>query len=495
LGLLLLLALALLPSNAQQLPENACTQYFQYVSTGVGVYQGELTLALRRGHNRIDVRFSQRNSQPPLAVDSLLPYPDDQTVRRDPANAKFRLKLLPDAVTGLLPKLTRLAYNEQTLCAQSEYSSPSSYFNRFYEIGISFTQPPPFWMPAAPPVISPIATVDQAVEVKTISGSTLELLPKEIHDGFDIPSWFKQDSQTTAPAFFWPTPTSPTSTAITAVSPTAIASTAATAAPRMFNFGGSNTLFCGMEGRATPFIQKGREYPRGTYPWLSAIYHKESFALAFKCGGSLVSASMVITAAHCVYKMHEDRIVVGLGRHDLDNYREEGAEICDVLRINIHPDYSSRLQSQPDADIALLKLQTTVSFNDIISPICLWQQTEGTTISTATIAGWGTDEDGNAMTRYPRVVDAKIASEAECARKWKVQKVLERTLCAGNLDGSGPCLGDSGGGLMVKHNNRWLLRGIVSLGERSAVSRCNLNQYVLYCDLSKHTTWIQNNLS
>lgn len=112
-------------------------------------------------------------------------------------------------------------------------------------------------------------------------------------------------------------------------------------------------------------------------------------------------------------------------------------------------------------------------------------------VETGSIAGWGTDELGNSVTRYPRVVEAKIASGVECARKWKVQKVMERTLCAGNLDGSGPCLGDSGGGLMIKRNNRWLLRGIVSQGERSSVLHCNLNQYVLYCDVSKHLTWIR----
>lgn len=93
------------------------------------------------------------------------------------------------------------------------------------------------------------------------------------------------------------------------------------------------------------------------------------------------------------------------------------------------------------------------------------------------------------------MVEAKLASEAECARKWKVQRVLDRTLCAGNLDGSGPCLGDSGGGLMIKRNDRWLLRGIVSQGERNSATHCNLNQYVLYCDISKHLTWISQNLS
>lgn len=135
------------------------------------------------------------------------------------------------------------------------------------------------------------------------------------------------------------------------------------------------------------------------------------------------------------------------------------------------------------------------SFNDVIRPICLWEAAaEEIEAEIGSIAGWGTDEFGNSMTRYPRVVEAKVATEAECARQWKAQRPMDRTICAGNLDGSGPCLGDSGGGLMIKRNNRWLLRGIVSQGERNPAMQCNHNQYVLYCDLSKHLTWISQNL-
>lgn len=57
--LLLLLAMVLMASVAQRFPENSCAQYFQYVQSGIGSFQGELTLGLQNGRNRIDVRFSQ----------------------------------------------------------------------------------------------------------------------------------------------------------------------------------------------------------------------------------------------------------------------------------------------------------------------------------------------------------------------------------------------------------------------------------------------------
>lgn len=141
---LLALLLQLVIYRAQQLPDNPCPTYFQYVhgSRGLGNFQGELTLSLLTGRNRIDVRFSQRGEadvrsrrlsltlslhsstysiSQPRAVGSVRPYPDERTVRRyyERLDGKFRIDLWPDK-SGLLPKLTRLVYNNATLCSLSD---------------------------------------------------------------------------------------------------------------------------------------------------------------------------------------------------------------------------------------------------------------------------------------------------------------------------------------------------------------------------------------
>lgn len=59
--LLPLLPLLLSLTAAQLMPDNPCAAYFQYVQAGS--IQGELTLPLQNGRNRIDVRFSQRGDQ------------------------------------------------------------------------------------------------------------------------------------------------------------------------------------------------------------------------------------------------------------------------------------------------------------------------------------------------------------------------------------------------------------------------------------------------
>ncbi|EDW97607.1 proclotting enzyme isoform X1 [Drosophila yakuba] len=511
-GLELVVVVSLIALAGGQLyPENSCPDYFRYVNDAFEGVQGEITLpGLNRGRNIIDVRFSQRGEQDTHKVGSLIPYPDENAIRQNRDMAKFRVALRQTADNGL-PKLTRLSYNDQLLCSASEYTPPSSFFNRFFEIEISGS---PNLFPSS--AFNPFTRDGSYVNVQTVFYPTSSR-GNDVWRGFTQPWTTVSNRQPAAvtPApnpsdiFFYPPVPSVTATfgppvrtvtsSPTPPPPPPLPATVTTVPPptpppqRFDPRSQIRPVVCGREGSTTPFIVNGNEFPRGRYPWLSAVYHKKVRALSFRCGGSLISASIVISAAHCVHRMTEDRVVIGLGRYDLDDYGEDGAEMRNVMRLLWHPDFNTR--SYSDADIALITIERPVTFNDIIAPICMWTVEASSTVSTTGfIAGWGRDEKDSSRTQYPHVVEADIASPTDCASNWKANMVTERSLCAGNRDGSGPCVGDSGGGLMVMQGNRWLLRGIVSAGERGPADTCQLNQYVLYCDLSKHINWINENI-
>lgn len=60
-------------------------------------------------------------------------------------------------------------------------------------------------------------------------------------------------------------------------------------------------------------------------------------------------------------------------------------------------------------------------------------------------------------------------------------------------DGSGPCNGDSGSGLVLYDaaRQRYQLRGIVSRSVLDyAGMTCDLTQYVVYVDVAKYLDWI-----
>lgn len=114
---------------------------------------------------------------------------------------------------------------------------------------------------------------------------------------------------------------------------------------------------------------------------------------------------------------------------------------------------------------------------------------------TGVVAGWGADETGRTFTPVPKKVNTNIVSDSECLRSSQAYSRLtsQRTFCAGNRDGSGPCMGDSGSGLMINRNGRWYLRGIVSAGQTKQ-QKCNLLEYVVFCDVAKHLQWVQSQM-
>ncbi|KAH8278380.1 hypothetical protein KR018_001354 [Drosophila ironensis] len=516
---LAIIASLIVVAGCQLLPENTCPTYFQYVNDASKGLQGEVSLpGVRQSSNFIYMRFSQKGVKDDFAVGNLQPYPPYPTgIPAQPL--KFRLALQADKVTGVLPKLTYLSYNDQVLCTASEYAPTNTNYNRYYQLSVSeprvldgrgsFPTFPPFTQndfdekvqsflfnsrrvgndvvpPFPPPWSAPEA--ENRPETQPVFQEVLPTLPaRRLNQRpSSWPSFTSQREsppvvQTPAPSLPPPPPRVNTS----------VATPPPVFQPRMEPPNTIRADICGQEGKWLPFIYMGEGYNRGKYPWLTAVYDARAGIRTFICGGSLISANMIITAAHCVYKKETHQILLELGRYDLYDFDEDGAESRNVKSLLWHPEYNSRTNA--DADVALVTMQRPVTFNDIISPICLWTATESTTVATSGfVTGWGKDETG-LKTQYPRVVEAAIATATECVGRWKTPGITDRTLCAGNRDGSGPCAGDSGGGLMVRRNDRWLLRAIVSVGEVER-DKCKLSQYVLYCDLAQHLDWINANL-
>lgn len=256
---------------------------------------------------------------------------------------------------------------------------------------------------------------------------------------------------------------------------------------------------CGIEGFSG--LQFGGEnVPRGRFPWLAALYHDSNvdpikIELVYKCVTTLISARTVITAAHCIYGFEPALLRVYVGRHDVTMHPEKDATLMAVQSVRTHPDFVGNLV--PDSDLGLLVLAEAVQFSNYVRPICLW--TSSTTLGIddseqAAVAGWGIDSSFK-QTRFPMTVNVRPVSREECLREMVTAKdfLTPRTLCAGNSQGHGPCLGDSGGGLMVYRNNRWLVRGIVSLAQRAG-NGCDLSRYVIYCDVARHLSWIEQNV-
>ncbi|XP_073828322.1 gastrulation-defective isoform X2 [Musca autumnalis] len=274
---------------------------------------------------------------------------------------------------------------------------------------------------------------------------------------------------------------------------------------------------------------------RGAWPWLAAVYVNNLTSLAYQCGGTLISTRIVVSAAHC-FQLFKKRytaneVLVFLGRHNLKNWNEEGSLAAPVDDIFIHPDYNQHLSSY-DADIAVVVLKNEVRYNTFIRPACMWTGTtaieyiEG---EPGIVVGWGlgsfnTSKQMSTTSTVPKIISTPVVSNEVCFAANPKYKSLtsNRTFCAGIMYEQmlytkslaskplvfnkqlhqGPCTGDSGAGLMIFRNNRWVLRGTVSgslpmfemqtkrTQSRTAVRSCSINQYVVYTDVAKFLDWI-----
>lgn len=253
---------------------------------------------------------------------------------------------------------------------------------------------------------------------------------------------------------------------------------------------------CGKSVTAvTSLIKKGTSFQKGDFPWMAAIYYNDEFL----CGGSLVSSKHVVTAAHCIKnkrqftKLPTDDMKVVLGKYNLNSVTESSV-VLEVSQFILHHDWNSRT-NRYDADIAIAVLSSKVRYSQFIRPICLPTESDATGRK-GLVAGWGKSDNDLPSSEEPKFVIVPIVSDGDCLRSHEAMSYItsNRTFCAGDKKGGGPCNGDSGSPLMLKQDGRWVLRGIVSVSLKNEDNKCDVHNYIVYTDVAKFSDWIQSML-
>ncbi|XP_064114231.1 transmembrane protease serine 11D-like isoform X3 [Macrobrachium nipponense] len=232
-------------------------------------------------------------------------------------------------------------------------------------------------------------------------------------------------------------------------------------------------------------IVGGIEALPGEYPW-AVVFMKatQNGSVSGFCGGSLVSSSWIISAAHCFnYVANPLDVLVMLGRCDLPDSSEGLLKIVEVI---IHPEFSPR--SDFSNDLSLVKLEKPVGFTSSIIPICLATLEDDPLPSNATVVvGWGHTQSGGSWSRKLQSVSVAAISLEECQTLYEGTFVITPVMLCAYSPGKDACQGDSGGGLVrLASDGRWVLVGIVSFGKGCAED----NAPGVYARVSSFNSWI-----
>ncbi|KAH7024880.1 trypsin-like cysteine/serine peptidase domain-containing protein [Microdochium trichocladiopsis] len=231
------------------------------------------------------------------------------------------------------------------------------------------------------------------------------------------------------------------------------------------------------EGTSSVNIVGGETAKAGDFPFIVSLSGYDGWHF---CGGSLVNANTVITAAHCS-TLPVEALHVRAGSL---KWQSGGVQVG-VSQIVVHENYSVPYFSAND--VALWRLSTPIRTSSTISYVKLPSQgSDPAGGLSAVTAGWGYTMEGNGYLPDSLLkVSVPIVSRAPCQAAYKDDVVGPDMICAGlAAGGKDACQGDSGGPI-VEVSTKTLL-GLTSWGYGCA----RANAYGVYTNIGAIVSWI-----
>ncbi|MGW7423498.1 trypsin-like serine protease [Streptomyces sp. NPDC054813] len=241
----------------------------------------------------------------------------------------------------------------------------------------------------------------------------------------------------------------------------------------------------------SPKIIGGGTTTISSAPWMAQLWYYDdkgttstSDDVGFFCGGSVISPTKILTAAHCVkgfkWSTTDSAVVTGTASLPTSNAdgtaNLHGGTATGVLRQWNHPSYTVSADGAPNNDIAVLTLAAPVK----ATPIRMTTNTDtasytGTPAKTAKVYGWGrTSSTTQDISETLKTATLPIDSDATCTAAYgSTDFVKGHMVCAGapatgsDTGTTTTCNGDSGGPLVVGGR----IVGVVSWGVEDCVAK------------------------
>ncbi|CAD7003321.1 unnamed protein product [Ceratitis capitata] len=205
----------------------------------------------------------------------------------------------------------------------------------------------------------------------------------------------------------------------------------------------------------TSLVIGGRKVPRGGAPWQVSII--QNFHL--KCGGTLLTNDVVLTAASCIKDVEPAELLVRAG--------------------------TTAFKTGGNCENSLHLKRAFNSTNKLFGEVELFDATAQPP-SSVYIYGWGlsSNKTDTLMTKNLRFTKAKVYSEKKCAEYLLEEDDSDLIFCAGDrTKTSDICTDDMGSPAIINGNIQY---GIVSDG-----GACSATRTTIFTNVGKHASWVE----
>ncbi|XP_050550399.1 brachyurin-like isoform X2 [Spodoptera frugiperda] len=243
------------------------------------------------------------------------------------------------------------------------------------------------------------------------------------------------------------------------------------------------------EAEGASRIVGGQASNLGQFPYQAGLLADFSAGQGV-CGGSLVRANRVLTAAHCWFDGQNQawRFTVVLGSIRLFT----GGTRVQTSNVVMHGSWNPSMIRN---DVAMIRLNSNVGLSNNIALIALpsgSQLNENFAGENAVASGFGlTSDGGNISTnQFLSHVTLPVITNAVCRSSFPLI-IQDSNICTSGAGGRSTCQGDSGGPLVVTRSGRPLLIGITSFGSARG---CQVGSPAAFARVTSFMSWINGQL-